>query len=323
MAKEAAKISVLMSVYNDEDFLSASIESILAQTFPAFEFIIINDGSSDRSPGIIHDYAVRDKRIKVIDQDNIGLTQSLNKGLSIAEGTYVARQDGGDISLPERLSLQNEFLDNHPDVSLLGTSISLIDENNRVIRTKIQPTEIQDIKKILPRKNCFSHGSLMFRRSEVKNLGGYRNNLLLAQDYDLILRISEKYDLCNLKDILYQQRMNRKAISVEKATRQRAMRNYIRSLAQQRSKDGVDDLEKGNFEYIDKLSQIKRSSKKAADAEYHARLAHEYFAGDKPKEAIEHYIKSLKFAPLRIKNWLLLSRAVLSSKKGQTKSTKL
>jgi glycosyltransferase involved in cell wall biosynthesis len=311
----AVKISVLMSVYNDEDFLSSSIESILSQSFQDFEFILINDGSSDRSPEIIQEYASKDKRIKVIEQENIGLTKSLNKGLSLARGAYVARQDGGDISLPERFSLQNKFLDDHPNVSILGTSVSLIDEDSNVIRTKIQPGEIQYIKKILYKKNCFSHGSLMFRRKEILNLGGYREDLPLAQDYDLILRAAERYDLSNLPHVLYQQRMNRKAISVEKAVRQKAMRNYIRSLAQQRSRDGSDDLDKGILDHVNELKKRKESSRRAADAEYYARIAHEYYAAGRPKKAIAHYIQSLRFSPLRIKNMLLLARALLSRKK--------
>jgi glycosyltransferase involved in cell wall biosynthesis len=316
MEEKAVKISVLMSVYNDEQFLSSSIESILDQTFQDFEFILINDGSSDRSLEIIRDFSSNDRRIKTIDQENIGLTRSLNKGLDLAKGIYIARQDAGDISLPERLSLQNEFLDDHKNAALLGTSISFIDEDSKVIRTKIQPCETQEIRRILSKKNCFSHGSLMFRRQEILNLGGYREDLPLAQDYDLILRTAEKYDLSNLPDILYKQRMNRKAISVEKASSQRAMRNYIRILAQQRSRDGIDDLDKGNLDRIKEINHLKKSSKRAADAEYHARIAHEYFAGGKPREAAAHYFRSLQSSPFRIKNMLLLTRAILSKKKS-------
>jgi len=303
------EISVIMSVYNGEGYLSESIESILNQSYSDFEFIIINDGSTDGSYELIKNFAKRDKRINIFNQNNIGLTKSLNKGLRLAEGTYIARQDVGDISLPDRLEAQKGYLDNNPNVILVGTSTDLIDENNQLIHTIHQPTNIRTIKKNLIKYNCFSHGSMMFRKEEILELGGYREEIKYAQDYDLVLRISERYDLCNIDDVLYRYRMDRKAICVEKTVTQKLIINYIKKLSKQRRKHGKDDLQLGNFVHINHIIQNTVNKKHHVDAEYYARIAHEYAAEGKQKKAINYYLNSLKNRPFHIKNVLLLCRA--------------
>src|SRR5262249_26568566 len=119
----------IMSVFNGEPFLQAALESIFRQTFSDFEFIIIDDGSTDRSATIIDAYC--DQRVILVRQKNRGIATSLNLGLSIAHGEYIARQDADDISHPERFGLQLEFLDAHPNVAVLGTAGLLIDSEGR------------------------------------------------------------------------------------------------------------------------------------------------------------------------------------------------
>ncbi len=133
---ENPKVSVIMSVYNGDKYLREAIESILNQTFTDFEFIIVNDGSTDNSLEIIESYD--DERIKTINnKKNIGLTKSLNKALKFAKGKYIARQDADDVSLPNRFEKQVEYLDSHPEVALVGTSVYLIDENGKIIGKRI------------------------------------------------------------------------------------------------------------------------------------------------------------------------------------------
>src|SRR4051812_15533497 len=122
-ASEAPKISVLLPVYNAEPYLKEAIDSVLQQTFADFELIIINDGSKDRSADIIKSYT--DKRILFIDQENIGLSATLNKGIALARGEYIARQDNDDISRPERFRKQVTYLDAHPRTMLLGTAAEI------------------------------------------------------------------------------------------------------------------------------------------------------------------------------------------------------
>src|SRR5688500_9607984 len=119
-------ISVVLPVYNSENYIKEAIDSILNQTFKDFELIIINDGSVDRSAEVIQ--AIKDSRIVYVDQQNSGLAATLNRGIQMARGKYIARQDNDDISIPERLDMQVNFMENNPGVALLGTCAEIIDE---------------------------------------------------------------------------------------------------------------------------------------------------------------------------------------------------
>ena len=111
-----------MSVYNGERYLRPAVESILNQSYPDFEFIVIDDGSADNSRNILAEYAVQDSRLRIIpNETNLGLTRSLNKAIGLAHGRYLGRQDADDISLPQRLERQVAFLNAHPEVGLVGT----------------------------------------------------------------------------------------------------------------------------------------------------------------------------------------------------------
>jgi len=126
-------VSIVMSVYNGEQYLAIAIESILNQTFKEFEFIIINDGSTDNSLSIMQKYAQSDDRIILIDRKNLGLTKSLNEGIAIARGEFIARMDADDISFPERLSEQVKFLTAYPEIDLIGCRAVVFSDNNKLI----------------------------------------------------------------------------------------------------------------------------------------------------------------------------------------------
>ena len=154
-------ISVIMSVYNDEKYLAKSIESILNQTYSDFEFIIINDGSTDKSMEIIDRYKNEDKRVVVVNQENMGLTKSLNKAIKLSKGKYIARMDSDDISVSNRLEKQIEFLKHNKDYALVGTNIvkiNISDNELEINRTKYGYEDIVDTFKT---RNCIAHGSVM------------------------------------------------------------------------------------------------------------------------------------------------------------------
>ena len=204
-------ISVIMSVFNEgtrERFLREAIESILNQTFADFEFLIVNDGSTDSSLEIIQSY--QDKRIRVINnEENIGLTRSLNKAIRQARGEYIARQDADDISLPNRFEEQIKYFEEHPGVALLGTSVYRIDEQGKVLGRIIVPAKPG---RSLLRENQFNHGSTMFKREAVKRLGGYNELLRYSQDYELWVRLAKYYEVSNLTQVLYGLRFHRENI---------------------------------------------------------------------------------------------------------------
>ena len=166
----APKVSVVMSVYNGERYLREAVESILNQTFIDFEFVIIDDGSTDDTLGILERYT--DPRIRLVKNGrNIGLTESLNRGIRLARGKYVARQDADDISLPERLSSQLLFLDKHRGIGLVGTSFDIIDSSGRLCEQVILPTDNETLQELLWVRNCFCHGSVMMRKEYLDALG--------------------------------------------------------------------------------------------------------------------------------------------------------
>lgn len=194
------RISVVMSVYNGEKYLREAIESILRQTFTDFEFIIVNDGSTDSSLEIIQSYP--DERIRLINNEkNIGLTKSLNKALKLAGGEYIARQDADDISLPNRFEEQMKYFEEHPETALLGTSFYRIGRDGEVIGKRIA---LANPDNKLRQENQFMHGSVMFRKEVIDNLGGYNELIRYSQDYELWLRIAKHYQTRNLTRVLYQ-----------------------------------------------------------------------------------------------------------------------
>lgn len=195
------KVTVLMSVYNSEDFLAEAIESILNQTFKNFEFLIINDGSKDKSESIIKKY--QDPRIRLISRENKGLTYSLNEGLKLAKGEYIARQDSDDISVKIRLQKEVEFLDSHLDFGMAGSNYTIIDETGKKLVTTNIFTHHDDLKMALITCNQFGHGSVMMRKSVLEEVGGYDKAVGTVEDYDLWTRISRKSKVCNFEQPLY------------------------------------------------------------------------------------------------------------------------
>ena len=233
MIKEP-KISVAMAVYNGEKYLREAVDSILNQTFTDFEFIIINDGSTDRTREILESY--NDPRIVLINQEHIGFTKSLNKGIALAKGDYIARQDADDISMPERLEKQLEFLENNKNVALLGTAAKIVDERGMYFQTIEFPCDYSSIQKGIKRYNPFIHGSVMFKREYFFDLGGYRDFFWTSQDYDLWLRFIEKYEVANLLTSLYKRRIVPHSITLKNIVLQKKMSRFAKQLAKARKK---------------------------------------------------------------------------------------
>lgn len=229
-----------MSVYNGEKYLREAVDSILNQTFTDFEFIIINDGSTDGTREILESYS--DSRIRLFHQENIGLTKSLNKGLKSVLGEYIARQDADDISHRDRIDYQVSFLDKHMCIGLVGTNVAFIDQRGTIFSFWRPPTTHDDIRKQLLKGNSFCHGSVMFRKECLETVGYYREQFRYTQDYDLWFRISDKYEVANIERILYKFRRNSHTISRKKLSKQLDYHLLTIELAKERSRRGEDSL---------------------------------------------------------------------------------
>ncbi len=234
-------ISVVMCVYNGARFLREAIESILDQSFTDFEFIIINDGSTDNTASILDSYANRDARVHVYSQENRGLTDSLNFGCSLAKGQFVARMDADDIAIKDRFISQIEFMDMHPDVGLLGGAFELIDASGKTLCTAVNPLEDREIREALQDGSVFLHPSVLMRKKALDLVGGYRK-VLHAEDYDLWLRMSEQMRVANLQEVILKYRVHPEQISVSKCREQALWTGAAQIAAQFRRKGKPDPL---------------------------------------------------------------------------------
>jgi glycosyltransferase involved in cell wall biosynthesis len=201
------RVSVVMPVYNGEEHLEPAVESILNQTFRELELLIIDDGSTDRTPVLLQDWARRDARVRVHRQNHSGIVAALNRGCGLARSPYLARMDADDIAFPDRLAMQVSFLDEHVGVALVGGSVEYIFEGRgmKVWRVPTAPSQIAS--RLLAGKHCFVHPTVVMRADAFAAVGGYRAPFELAEDYDLWLRMGERFDLANLEDTVLAKRV--------------------------------------------------------------------------------------------------------------------
>ena len=217
--KSNPKVSVIMSVYNAEQFLQDAIESILNQTFHDFEFLIMDDHSTDRGVEIIRSYS--DFRIKFIQLDeNIGLAAALNIGMQHAKGKYIARMDADDVSDIHRIQVQYDFLEQHPDVVVAGCWTQMISMEGEPLYIEQLPLDSYTIKKALPVPS-FVHGSVMIRTEVVRQIGGYKPQFRNRQDVILWIDLSKIGEFANINQSLYHFR-------ITPTSNQRKSKRYIR-----------------------------------------------------------------------------------------------
>ncbi len=233
-------VSVVLPVYNAEQFVVEAVESILGQSLTALELVVIDDGSTDRSPTLLANLAARDPRIRLISRENRGLTRSLNEGLDLATADYVAIMNADDISLPDRLAKQAAFLDVHPQVAAVGTQTRLISGDRSLGPVTRLPESPDAVRAFLPKASPLAHPSVMLRRPLVLAIGGYRPQMEPAEDYDLWLRLAEHHDLANLPDVLLEYRVHA-GQSTAKACESVALATLIAQAASKRRATGSPD----------------------------------------------------------------------------------
>ena len=199
-------VSVVMSVYNSDKYLDDAINSILNQSYKEFEFLIIDDGSSDNSEAIIKKYAANDRRIVLIkNEKNLGLASSLNKGIHLAKGKYIARQDADDLSAPDRLEKQVEFALRNSDIDVIGSNCFIIDISGSVVYQNKTYSKRRDFNSnLLNCKAIFPHGSVLLKKNKVLEVGLYDPRFYYSQDGELWLRmISNKARIHIMEQPLY------------------------------------------------------------------------------------------------------------------------
>ncbi len=295
-------VSVLMPVYNAERYVAEAVESILTQTFTDFEFLIVDDGSSDGTPEVLRRYEKSDSRVRLTIRTNLGLVPTLNEMLGAARGEFIARMDADDVALPHRLNDQFVFLRQHPEVVCVGGSYVRIDEKGRRVMTisfkqDHESMEEQALSGICP----VAHPTVMMRRDSVLAVGGYDDRWYYAEDLDLWLRLGERGRLANLQDVILKYRVHEKSRTWEDVERQAAcMTNIVEEAYNRR---GLD-------------RQIRIRPLKAPG---HGRLArHEYASmcsywslreGER-RTSLEYAARAISLAPWRPEGWKRLARSL-------------
>ncbi len=224
------KISVVMSVYNGEKYLKSAVESILGQSFGDFEFIIVDDGSTDRSLDLLKAFQKQDERIKIISRGNKGLISSLNEGIKLAEGDYIARMDADDISKTTRLEKQLKYMEEN-NLMVCGTWAEGIDSLGNKIKDMDYPPSEKKIKSFSLLHNPFIHPSVMFRKDIFEKVGGYKKFFKHIEDYELWTRIVFKYKTGNIPEALLEYRLHNDQITQRRNLQMRLKGVLVRILA--------------------------------------------------------------------------------------------
>lgn len=228
------QISVLMATYNAAPFLCLSLDSILQQTYTDFEFIVVNDASTDATTAILSAYD--DPRLKIIhNAHNLGLPASLNLGLEAASGAYIARMDSDDIALPERLAAQLDYMERHPQIGVLGTERYILRENNHLYKPA---TPLRFTHNVITWRvfigQPFCHPTLMLRQDVLRRVGGYDASFIYGgEDSDLYTRLLGKTRFANLPErwLIYRQHAN--SMSVKSASKKHHTQRSRHELASQ------------------------------------------------------------------------------------------
>ena len=214
------RITILMPVRNGARWLTEAVESVLQQSYADFELLMIDDGSSDDTPRMAAGFEQGDSRVRVLRQNQLGLVAALNRGLSEARGSLIARLDADDVALPRRLERQVALFESRPRLTLLGSWAEKIDEAGEPLGTLRPESDPQKLKAELLKKNPVIHSSVMFLADAARQCGGYRKVFEAAEDFDLWLQMSERGDIAIASEVLIKYRVHRQSVSANLAVRQ-------------------------------------------------------------------------------------------------------
>ena len=306
-----------MSVYNGARYLRASLDSVIGQQGVDHEVIAVNDGSTDESGQILMEYAARDTRLRVLQQDNTGLTRALIRGCAEARGRYIARHDADDLSSPGRLKLQAEYLASHPSVTLAGCWTRYIGPEEEELflwmrdETPDEATRQLRAARLRNLRGLGGHGSAMFRRDDYVSVGGYRPQFYFAQDLDLWSRLTERGHVGFVREFLYAWRVTPTSITGRYRDEQAKTARLILDMARLRADGCAEEA------LLDRAARIRPGLLKAERPTRAAAKGY-YFIGkclmDRGDERCVPYLaRSARLRPLQVRAWLALLRWSLRS----------
>ena len=294
------RISVLMPVYNAAGFLAEAVESVLRQTRADFEFIIIDDGSTDASGAMLAAYAAKDRRIRLVTRPNTGYAAALNEMLGYAAAPLLARMDADDIAMPARFEEQAAYLDAHPECVAVGSRVLLIDEEGAPIRDMAtsERHEQIDAEHMRGEGGAIIHPAAMIRADAVRRIGGYRIERSPAEDLDLFLRLAEVGQLANLGARLLRYRIHLGSVGhTKRAAQIRAARAAVEDAHRRRGLPAPSEPVAIEHGAIDVAGE-------------HCKWAWWSLRGGHPATARKHALRAVGRAPWRPGCWKALACAV-------------
>ena len=309
-------VSVIIPVYNASQFLEKSVRSILNQSYENIEVLICDDGSTDSSLQVIQEF--RDDRIRIFENiENKGYLNSINFLVSMCKGEFIAFQDADDWSHHERLERQVNFLKKNPNISLVGTNFSLVNGIGKVVLEKRVEEGAIKLKKVLQYENPFQKPSIMFRKEIITSVGMFREGFLklgnISEDFDWILRVSEKYEVANInhRESLYFYRSVPSSMTKSfKNVEQFFGSSIALFLAEERKKLGIDSLQRGDIQKIkDYIKILKVPYEKDKSLFHHQKAAGLVYSGLYSNAILEAW-NAVILEPSKFKNYRLLQYCI-------------
>lgn len=292
-------VSVVTRAFNCQRYIAQAIKSILGQTFQDFEMVIVDDASTDGTAAILQSYAQRDDRIRVFrNETNQGPVKTMNIGLKQARGEFVAVQDADDLSLPHRLETEVSLLRAHPQIAMVGSRGIVVDEEGEELRVSTHEfKDSEEVKQYLREKHLFTHSSVMFRRKSLEAIGWYDEFFLYSHDYDVYLRLAEKFDILYYEEPLVRWRWLNTGIS----GRKKAYQAVYGELARARSKAKRDGIPFDLCQEYDWLMAQKgledsggsEDNRPASDMSYYYSVGIFLLERGKPHKARERFRQAL------------------------------
>jgi len=318
-ADSSPRISVVIGAYNEEATIARTIQSLLGQTMGNFEIIVVDDGSTDDTAGVVAGFT--DQRIRLIRTDyNQGLPGALNTGINAAEGEYIARADADERSLPHRLQRQSEVLDERSDVQAVGCWYTNVGrDGKRIVDERVSTDRSFSVTDLLENGAGVAHGSMMIRADALSIVGGYREPFQLAQDYDLWLRMAEEFGpgwLHVVPEVFYERMIE--ASQLQKRHRQRIFRDAARECACARRDRGTDD--KVLYDLPERVghAEAPEYTRRELEGMYHYLIATKLLAQNQSAGARRRLLKALWFAPIRPRPWYRLVLSCFPPDKRRT-----
>ncbi|PCR90470.1 glycosyltransferase family 2 protein [Natrinema ejinorense] len=314
-------VSVVVGAYNEEETIADTIQSILGQTFSDFEILVVDDGSTDDTQRIVRSFD--DQRVNlIVNETNIGLPRSLNRGISQAKGTYIARIDADERSLPTRLERQVNVLEVREDVQVVGCWYQVIGrDGERIVDIEIPAERPFDIDDLLKEGPGIAHGSVMMRKEAVDTVGKYREQFTLAQDYDLWFRMAEEFGpgfVHVVPEVLYERRLS--ADQMAKRSKQRLFTSFAKRGARRRRNGKNEDL--AELERKAQQMSTRNFTENERESMYHYLAGVQLLSGGDNSAARRRFLLAVKAAPTNVRPWYRLFLSCLSDdRRNKVKNT--